>query len=47
MEEEMIYRPRQMYMTQLKQQFHDASAQYFEKLLRESQVDENMNASHV
>ena len=47
MAEEMIYRPREMYEKQLEKQYHEAALEYFNNLVKEANVDENMNAMHV
>lgn len=47
MAEEMIYRPRQMYESQLKQQYHEEAIRYFNELVQKAQVDEAANAAHV
>lgn len=47
MAEEMIYRPREMYETILKKQYHEEAIAYFNELVEKAKVDENLNAMHV
>ncbi len=44
---EILYKPKDLYEKQLKQQYHKGAEDYFDKLAKESEVDEKANAQHV
>ncbi len=43
----ILYKPKDLYERQLKQQYHSAAAQYFDKLVKETNTDAALNAQHV
>lgn len=46
-DEQLMYRPRDMYERQLKKQYHQAADEYLESLAREAGTDKGANAVHV
>lgn len=44
---DVLFKPQNLYETQLKRQYHDAASKYFDSLLEKSKVDAGFNARHV
>ena len=47
MEKEILYKPKDLYDTQLKKQYSTAANQYFDMLIRNTNTDEEANRLHV
>ncbi len=47
MAEEILYRPRELFQTQLKDAYHKTAVEYFDELTKESNVSPEKNAEHV
>ncbi len=47
MEEQMMYRPRELFEKQLKEAYHKTAEEYFEQLSKTSKVNPEENAAHV
>ncbi len=47
MAEEILYRPRELFQTQLKEAYHKTAEEYFDSLTKESKVSPEKNAEHV
>ena len=47
MADEILYRPRELFQTQLKDSYHKTAEEYFDKLTKESKVNPEQNAEHV
>ncbi len=47
MEDQMMYRPRELFEKQLKEAYHKTAEEYFAKLTEESKVNPEENAAHV
>ncbi len=47
MAEEILYRPRELFQTQLKDSYHKTAEEYFDNLTKQSKVDTGANAEHV
>ncbi len=47
MADEILYRPRELFQTQLKGAYHKCAEEYFDKLTKESKVNTEANALHV
>ena len=47
MAEEILYRPRELFQTQLKDSYHKTAEEYFDNLTKESKVNTEENALHV
>ena len=47
MAEDIIYKPRELYETQLKKQFHDEAEKYYEELAVKGNLDKGTNKVHV
>ncbi|MBR3266514.1 MAG: hypothetical protein IKI55_00075, partial [Bacilli bacterium] len=46
-EKQVLYQPKKMYNTMLKQQYHDTAASYFDDLCAKSGVNKEENAALV
>ncbi|MCR5491485.1 MAG: hypothetical protein K6F32_05105 [Bacilli bacterium] len=47
MEDEVLYKPKELFDTRLKKQYHEAALEYFEELTATSKVDPQVNKVHV
>ncbi len=47
MAEDILYRPRELFRTQLKDAYHKTAEEYFDNLTKESKVSPEKNAEHV
>lgn len=47
MSEKILYRPKELYKTQLKDQYHKGAEKYFDDLTKESKVNKEANKIHV
>ena len=47
MEDEILYRPRELYEKQFKQSYHENAEKHFEELTKEAKIDIEANKKHV
>ncbi len=44
---DILYKPKELYERQLKQQYHQAAEEYFNKLVKDTKTDADINFQHV